>query len=144
MIYASDRVVSELEELTQTLGEGPGVDAFAGSPALAADLATRDCAARWPVFAPAAVRVGARAVFARPLQIGAIRLGLLCLYRAKPGGLDDRQLADALVLADAACALLLDAAQRDPPHPDDAGPGRMDCGIPRCTRRPEWSWCSWL
>ncbi len=29
-IYASDRLASDLEELTLTLGEGPGVDALAG------------------------------------------------------------------------------------------------------------------
>jgi hypothetical protein len=54
-------------------------------------------------------------VFALPLRVGGIRLGVLDLYRARPGGLDRGQLADALVLADTACALLLDAvAQRDP------------------------------
>lgn len=117
-IYASDRVASELEELTLTLGEGPGMDASAGSPALASDLTSGECTARWPVFAPAAVQVGARAVFALPLQVGAIRLGQLCLYRGHPGGLDAGQLADALVLADEVCALLLNAAQRDPLRPD--------------------------
>jgi hypothetical protein len=42
-IYASDRVGSDLEELTLTLGEGPGVDAFTGSPVLVADLTASDC-----------------------------------------------------------------------------------------------------
>ena len=37
-LYASDRVASELEELTLTLGEGPGEDAFAGGPLLDEDL----------------------------------------------------------------------------------------------------------
>jgi hypothetical protein len=49
------------------------------------------------------------------------------LYRARPGDLDREQLADALVLADTACALLLDAAQRDGSSPtgswlEQAGP----------------------
>jgi hypothetical protein len=121
-IYASDQVASELEELTLTLGEGPGEDAFAGSPALAADLTASDCLTRWPVFAPAATQAGVRAVFALPMQVGAIRLGVLDLYRAQPGDLDRGQLADALVLADTACALLLDAAQRDRPRPDGRWP----------------------
>src|SRR5687767_7527047 len=51
-MYTSDRLASELAELTLTVGEGPTVDAFAGSPALAADLASPACLARWPVFAP--------------------------------------------------------------------------------------------
>ncbi|MEV1286475.1 GAF and ANTAR domain-containing protein [Micromonospora sp. NPDC049679] len=126
-MYASDQVASELEELTLTLGEGPCVDAFVGGPALVADLTAGECLVRWPVFAPAAAHAGVRAVFALPLQVGAIRLGVMDLYRAQPGDLDREQLADALVLADTACALLLDAAQRDRPRadgrwPEPAGP----------------------
>ena len=121
-IYASDRVASDLEELTLTLGEGPCLDAFTGGPALVADLTAPDCLARWPMFAPAAAQAGARAVFALPLQVGAIRVGVLGLYRAQPGGLDREQLADALVLADTACALLLDAAHLDGARPDGSWP----------------------
>ena len=122
-LYASDRVAAEVEELTLTLGEGPGVDAFTGGPALVADLTAPDCLARWPVFAPAAIHAGVRAVFALPLRVGGIRLGVLDLYRARPGELDREQLADALVLADTACALLLDAApRRDRPPPNGVWP----------------------
>lgn len=121
-IYASDRVASEVEELTLTLGEGPGVEALADGPELVADLAEADCLARWPVFAPAAARAGVRAVFALPLRIGGIRLGVLNLYRAQPGGLDREQLADVLVLADTLGALLLDKTDRDRPRPDRAWP----------------------
>jgi hypothetical protein len=122
-MYASDPVAAEVEELTLTLGEGPGVDALTGGPALVADLIAADCLARWPVFAPAALHAGVRAVFALPLQVGAIRLGVLDLYRAAPGKLDREQLADALVLADTACALLLDAPrQGDRRRPNGGGP----------------------
>jgi ANTAR domain len=117
-IYASDQVAAELEELTLTLGEGPGVDAFADGHALVADVAAPDCLARWPMFAPAAARTGIRAVFALPLQVGAIRVGVMSLYRARPGDLDREQLADAFVLADTACALLLDSAASDQARPD--------------------------
>ena len=121
-IYASDPVASDLEELTVTLGEGPSVDARAGSPALVADLTDPDCLARWPLFAPAAAQADVQAVFALPLQVGAVRLGVMDLYRAQPGNLDRDQLADALVLADTACALLLDAGHRDRPPPDGRWP----------------------
>jgi ANTAR domain len=107
-VYASGAVASELEELTLTVGEGPGIDALAGGPALAADLASAECEARWPVFAPAAVDAGAKAVFALPLQVGGVRLGVMDLYRAQPGPLNADQLADALLLADTACAVLLE------------------------------------
>jgi hypothetical protein len=115
--YATDRLAADLEELTLTLGEGPGADAFAGEAALVADLTAPQCLARWPVFAPAAAHAGVRAVFALPLQIGAIRLGVMDLYRAAPGDLDPGQLADALVLADTTCALLLDSADGDTSSP---------------------------
>jgi hypothetical protein len=121
-IYASDRVASEVEELTLTLGEGPSVNALADGPELVADLATADCLTRWPVFAPAAARAGVRAVFALPLRIGGIRLGVLDLYRSRPGGLDGEQLADALVLADTMGAILLDEAGRNRPRPDGSWP----------------------
>jgi hypothetical protein len=121
-LYASDEVAAELEELALTLGEGPCVDATAGRMTLVADLTASDSVTRWPVFAPAAVHAGVGAVFALPLQVGAIRLGVMDLYRTLPGELGREQLADALVLADAACALLLDAAGGDLPSPDGHRP----------------------
>ncbi len=107
-VYASSALGADLEELTTTLGEGPGVDALRDGPALAADLREAWCRARWPIFAPAAVDLGACAAFALPLQVGGIRLGVMDLYRVRPGALDHDHLADALLLADTACALLLD------------------------------------
>jgi hypothetical protein len=64
---------------------------------------------RWPVFALAARQAGAAAIFAFPLQIGAIRAGVLGLYRERPGPLTAFQLGDALIFADTATLLLLDA-----------------------------------
>ena len=110
-IYCSNRTASAVEELSLTLGEGPCVDALDGSLALVPDLCATWCMTRWPVFAPAAVDAGVRAIFALPLQVGAIRLGVLDLYRAGPGDLQHEQLLDALMLADTACAMLLDAAE---------------------------------
>jgi hypothetical protein len=75
---------------------------------LTADMAGPDALVRWPVFAPAAVAVGALAVFALPLRMGAIRLGVLTLYRRRPGSLSRGQVADGLALADVICLLLFD------------------------------------
>jgi hypothetical protein len=108
-VYTSSALGADLEELTTTLGEGPGVDALDDGPALAGDLRAAWCLTRWPIFAPAAVDLGVHAAFALPLQVGGIRLGVMDLYRARPGPLDNEHLADALLLADTACALLLDA-----------------------------------
>ena len=108
-VSATDAVAADLEELQLTLGQGPCMDTFTrGGPVLAGDLRSSEFFARWPVFAPAALDAGARAVFALPLHIGAISLGVLDLYRARPGGLDSKELADALAFADVAGMLLLD------------------------------------
>ncbi|HET8684160.1 MAG TPA: GAF and ANTAR domain-containing protein [Micromonosporaceae bacterium] len=110
-VNATDAVATGLEELQLMLGQGPCVDTFTeGGPVLAVDLRSPECLARWPAFTPAALDIGARAVFALPLQIGAIRLGVFDLYRVRPGGLSPPALADALVFADTVGMLLLDAA----------------------------------
>jgi hypothetical protein len=107
-LSATDELSARLEELLLTTGEGPGAEDFMfGSPMLIPDLAP--VTARWPGFAPAAVAVGARALFAFPLQAGAIRAGVLSLYRVQPGPLTPQQLTDALVFADIALQLLLDS-----------------------------------
>lgn len=107
-VYASSRLAMDMEELTVTLGEGPGVDALAKGPSLAADLAADTCRSRWPGYAPAAVTAGIRALFALPLRLGGVGVGITCLYRAEPGPLSREQLADALVLTDTVLSLLLD------------------------------------
>jgi ANTAR domain len=121
-LFATDQLGADLEELALTLGEGPTVDAEQGDATLAADLSSDEAHQRWPIFADAAVSAGVSAMFALPLQVGAVRLGVLDLYRTEPGGLDREQLADALVLADTACTLLLDAGERDHEHPNEPPP----------------------
>ena len=117
-----------LADLQLTLGEGPLLDASAsGGPVLASDLADGDSGARWPAFAPAACRAGAAAVFVFPLVIGAIRAGVLGLYRDRPGPLSDFQLGDALVFADTATMLLLDAGQGQ--AGEGAAPGGQPVGL---------------
>jgi hypothetical protein len=108
-LFASDQLSARLEELQFTTGEGPAAADFRlGSPMLIPDL--ESLAARWPVFVSAAVTAGARAMFALPLQVGALRVGVLSLYRALPGALAPEDLANVLVLADLALAMILDAA----------------------------------
>ena len=84
------------------------MDAFAGGrPVIAPDLAGAPYARRWPAFAPAAVAAGARALFAFPLRIGTIKVGVIDPHRDRPGPLADDEFADALVLADVVTLLLL-------------------------------------
>jgi hypothetical protein len=110
-VHATDAVAAVLEELQLTLGQGPCMDTFSdGGPVLAVDLRLRESLNRWPAFTPAALDSGVRAVFALPLQVGAIRLGALDLYRTRAGGLSSHELADALIFAETVCMLLLDGA----------------------------------
>jgi hypothetical protein len=121
-LYASDQIASDLAELALTLGEGPSIEASTSGPVLVAELASGDCLARWPTFAPAAAAMGAQAMFALPLQVGGIRIGVIDLYRGQPGPLSREQVDNALMLADTACALLIDSAQEILPSPDGPGP----------------------
>ena len=82
--------------------------------------------AQWPVFAAAVIEhTAARAIFALPLQWGAINLGVLDLYRWKPGGLDDDQLRDAIAAADTAALMMLELRT----EPDDGGVGWLDQAV---------------
>jgi hypothetical protein len=109
LLFATDELTAQLDELVFTTGEGPGAADFRfGSPMLIPDLEA--VAGRWPGFVPAAVRAGARAMFALPLQAGAIRVGVLSLYRSLPGSLTPAELGDVLTFADIALQMVLDAA----------------------------------
>jgi hypothetical protein len=126
-VHATDRVAGELEEWQLTFGQGPCVDAFAeGGPVMVADLGSPGWRARWPAFTPAALDSGAQAVFALPLQVGAIRVGVLDLYRNRPGPLSPHELSDALAFADAAGMLLLDSAAGTQPDTADLAWQRDD------------------
>lgn len=121
-VAASDDGAMRLEELQFTLGEGPCMEASrTGHPVLAPDIAGTP-SRRWPQFSAGADAAGLRAVFALPLQVGGIRLGVLDLYRDTAGELSPAELTDALTFADAATQLLLDLQAQDtaqripPPH----------------------------
>ncbi|MFE9749032.1 GAF and ANTAR domain-containing protein [Saccharothrix saharensis] len=106
---ATDALGERLAELQVTVGEGPAVDVWrGGGPALVADLDAPSSQARWPMFAPLAVEAGAAALVALPLCVGAIRVGVLSLYRLDVGHLDAAALTDSLAFAELALRLLLD------------------------------------
>ncbi|MEY2426501.1 MAG: hypothetical protein QOI61_2073 [Actinomycetota bacterium] len=106
-VCTTDDVSALIEQLQYDLGEGPCVDAYRlDRPVLEPDLAEPK-QARWIAFSPPALEAGARAVFGFPLQVGAVKLGALNLYRDEPGPLDDEQHADALVMADIAAEAIL-------------------------------------
>ncbi|ALG14640.1 hypothetical protein AOZ06_08605 [Kibdelosporangium phytohabitans] len=108
-LYASDAVSSRIESLQFSLGEGPCFQSFeTRRPVLVPDLVnftTRE----WPVFAKELARLRIGAIFAFPMQRGAIRIGVVDFYRTKPGWLSPSELAAALEVVDIATLLLLDA-----------------------------------
>ena len=117
----TDPVSEQLAELQLTLGEGPCHDVLASArPVLAGDLGDAESARRWPAFTPAACQLGAGAVFAFPLIVGAIRAGVLGLYRGAPGPLSGRQFGDLLILADVATVMLLGSAHGNGENGDGA------------------------
>jgi hypothetical protein len=126
VIAATDGVARVMEDLQFALGEGPCVDASrARRPVLQPDLAT-SALGRWPGFGPQALEAGIAAIFAFPLHVGAIRVGILDLYRDAPGSLDETVLAEALAYADAAVWVLTHLQAQVPAggglHPQLADP----------------------
>jgi hypothetical protein len=107
IVWRTDGPSARLDDLQFTLGQGPAADAaVSGQLVLEPDLAAVPLP-RWPAFTPAALELGVRAVFAVPLQIGAIRLGILQAHRDAAGPLDGGVLVDLLALAGAATDALL-------------------------------------
>lgn len=106
VLCASDGVAEQVEWAQITLGEGPGLAAIvSGGPVVAHDLATPG--GQWPTFAAEAVRAGIGALYALPLEIGAIRVGVLDLYRDHAAALGGKDFADAVAVAELVTAILL-------------------------------------
>jgi len=123
-LWATDPIADRLEELQFSLNEGACMEAATtGAPVFVTDLARSPHTARWPVFAAAvAEQTGIGALYALPLQWGAVNLGVLDLYRHEPGALTDAQRRDALSAADTAALMLL--GQRT--DPGDGAGGWLD------------------
>jgi ANTAR domain len=114
VICVTDPVSEQPAELQLTLGEGPCHDVLASAaPVLTGDLGDEQASRRWPAFTAEAGQLGAAAVFAFPLAVGAIVAGTMGMHRNSPGPLTRAQLGDSLLLADAATVLLLDGADHD-------------------------------
>jgi GAF domain-containing protein len=117
---ASDPVTEQVEELQFVLGEGPCWEAFSlRRPVLVPDLGVVS-PVRWPMYTPAVHDRGIRAVFSFPLQSGAVRLGVLDVFRARAGSLTGDEFVDALAFAEVTMTALLDQ------HEDAAATGFGD------------------
>lgn len=126
VMWASDSRARGLDDLQVVLGEGPSVSAVAeGGPVMVHDVAEH-WRQGWVAFNGAAAQIGVRSICAFPLQIGAVRLGVLTLHGSEPAILDTAQLGQQLALCDDLSVALLVA---------DAGSGDwssvLDAGLER-------------
>lgn len=116
VLAATDARARQLEEMQFALDEGPCVEASRSDhPVLHPEL-TVIGSERWPRYGVAALDAGVHAIFSFPLRVGAVRLGVLDLYRDIPGRLTAAELAEGSAFADAAIVLLL--YLQDHPGPD--------------------------
>lgn len=87
----------QMEQWQTGFGEGPCVDALAGSDVVyAEDLASDP---RWPRFGPAAAATGLRSALAYRLFSYAETLGALHLYTREPGGFSTTDRAQGTIFA---------------------------------------------
>lgn len=106
VVAASDDRCFRLEELQFSAGEGPSYEAVLLSrPVLTPDLAADG---RWPGYASTAIAAGVTGVFAFPLQVGALCLGVLDVYAVQSGSLREDEIASALRHTRRATEILLD------------------------------------
>jgi hypothetical protein len=117
MVHATNDVAAAIEDLQITLGEGPCVEVTrSGNAVLVADLDDRahgTAADRWPIFSTEASGLGVSAVFAFPMLVGPVALGVVDLYRSTPGGLSTAQLTSTVSAVDSIGRQLLSADDDD-------------------------------
>jgi hypothetical protein len=103
LVYATDTIACQLDELQYTIGEGPCFDAYLyDSPQFYPELDNVAQTSRWPMFAAEATRLGVHALFAFPIPDGQRPMGVLELYRRTAGSLAAAEYASA-----AACTAAL-------------------------------------
>jgi ANTAR domain/GAF domain len=149
-LSATDPTAATLEDLQFTLGEGACIEAaVSGRPVLIPDIHDHVLTTRWPMFAAAvAEQTDVRALFALPLQLGTINLGVLDLYRTTPGPLQGHELRDVVAAVDVTTFMLLSASARtgdghpsDEVHPDGQHPcGRYADGDREQPHRSDGAW----
>jgi hypothetical protein len=109
-ISASDQLAADIDELQYVLGEGPHWDALRDGTAVSAPNIRTSVETGWPVLSAALVGLHIGALFAFPLRMGAVTVGVADLYRLTPGDLDEREQTAATSLARATAPRALQIA----------------------------------
>lgn len=107
-IADSDALGTLLDEEQFALGDGPTFEAQRSpAPIILDDVHAHRVSARWPIFAKLAHKHEIRGVFAFPLRIGDAYLGVLTVYRGRPGEPTAVEYTDGLILSSLATAELV-------------------------------------
>lgn len=107
---ASDGRALRIGELEFSAGEGPATTALrTRRPLLTPDLSAAT-APPWPAYRHVVEELGVAGVFAFPLHVGAVQLGVLVLTSDEPVPLEGHRLALAFTFAEIATETLLDAS----------------------------------
>ncbi len=102
LVYATDALAQQIDELQFTLGEGPCLDAVRDDePLLCAHIDDEEFELRWPAFTAEVADVGVAALFAYPVPGPQRPMGVLELYRRTAGELGEIERQSAQVCASA-------------------------------------------
>jgi hypothetical protein len=100
LVYASDPIARQVDDLQYTIGEGPCFDAYLDYDSkFYPELTSVTETSRWPTFAAEATQLGVRALFAFPIPDGLRPMGVLELYRRTEGGLADSEHSSVMTCA---------------------------------------------
>ncbi|MEW2530848.1 GAF and ANTAR domain-containing protein [Streptomyces sp. NPDC047071] len=127
----SDEHSGRLEQLGVEWGEGPGLDCFRSGRVVDGTLLANGSPrgspyARWPRFAPHALRTGFVSVTATPLRLRGLTIGALSLFREDPEPLPGAQLGLAQALARLATIGIL---QRRAVHRQSVVVGQLETAL---------------
>ncbi|MDF2824881.1 MAG: hypothetical protein K0R68_2289 [Mycobacterium sp.] len=107
LVYATDALAQQIDELQFTVGEGPCLDAYHDDrPWMCPRLDDEDVVGRWPGFISEITELGVAALFAFPIPGPHRPAGVLELYRRTSGELLEREQQSAQVCASALQAAL--------------------------------------
>lgn len=115
LLCSSNPVARALEDLQDTVGQGPSIDAHHRGVMIAEPDLADGGRVRWEAFHSPAVSLGAAAVFSFPMRLGAVRFGVLTMYRDHRGDLSEDQYADASAAADVVTDAIITAQAAVPP-----------------------------
>lgn len=114
LLFASDSVATRLNELHSTLNDSPASTAVrTAGPVLISDLRA-ETSPSWTPFAAEAQRWGIRGVYAIPVHIGAVSLGVVCAYSTDPTDASPVVTSELLRLSDSVGNILLMPHGLDP------------------------------